>query len=149
MSVCTVLSRQIISDLVGTYRGTSLTRTSTPRGPYRQPMPRVLGVPNGVGVLLWARNPFRVKQPRPFLLTSAEFRKGDELSHLPFISRGTTEHLQHADLGRLLCTPVGPLGSSSSQHRQTLEIELRIRVSQLLIVSIKNSPSHGPENPGF
>jgi len=43
------------------YRGTSLIRKRTPLGPYRRPMPRVLGGCQGggdqVGVLLWARYP--------------------------------------------------------------------------------------------
>ena len=29
-----------------------------PLGPYRRPVPRVLGGPRGVGVLLWARYPY-------------------------------------------------------------------------------------------
>ena len=39
------------------YRGTSLTRKRTPLGPYRRPMPRILGGLGGVGVFLWARHP--------------------------------------------------------------------------------------------
>ena len=39
------------------YRGTSLVRNRTPLGPYRRPMPRVLGGPGGVGAFLWARYP--------------------------------------------------------------------------------------------
>ena len=31
-----------------------------PLGPYRRPMPRVLGGPRGVDVFLWARYPCRV-----------------------------------------------------------------------------------------
>ena len=39
------------------YRGTSLSRKLSPLGPYRRPMPRVLGGSWGVRVLLWARYP--------------------------------------------------------------------------------------------
>ena len=35
---------------VRVYRGTSLTGKRTPLGPYRRPMPRVLGGPRRVGV---------------------------------------------------------------------------------------------------
>ena len=39
------------------YRGTSLTRKRTPLGPYRKPMPRVLGVSQGCGRFLMGEVP--------------------------------------------------------------------------------------------
>ena len=42
---------------LGTYRGTSLTRKRTPLGPYRRPMPRVLGGSEGVGRFLMSKVP--------------------------------------------------------------------------------------------
>ena len=39
------------------YGGTSLIRKRTPLGPYRRPMPRVLGGPRGVDAFLWGRYP--------------------------------------------------------------------------------------------
>ena len=42
------------------YGGLSLIRNTLLLGPYRRPMPRVLGVSSrGVGVFLWARHPLR------------------------------------------------------------------------------------------
>ena len=37
------------------YRGTSLTKKKTRPGPYRRPVPRVLGESKGGGSPLWAR----------------------------------------------------------------------------------------------
>ena len=46
------------------YRGTSLTRKRSPLGPYRGPMPRVLGGPGGVGFFIWARYPCTLRSTR-------------------------------------------------------------------------------------
>ena len=41
------------------YRGTSVDENAPPLGPYRRPMPRVLGSPRGLRIFLWARYPCR------------------------------------------------------------------------------------------
>jgi len=48
------------------YRGTTLNRKRTPLGPYRRPMPRVLGGSYGGGCFLMGEVPlYVVRNPRP------------------------------------------------------------------------------------
>ena len=55
-NMCVVLPQR---QNIHLHRGTSLTRNRPPIGPYRKPMPRVLGGSYGRGrALLWARYPW-------------------------------------------------------------------------------------------
>ena len=58
---------------VGHYRGTSLTRKGTPLGPYRRPMPRVVGGLQGGGHFLMGEVPLYTEAKRssePFHVTA-------------------------------------------------------------------------------
>ena len=81
-----------------TYRGSSLKRKCTPIGPYRRPMPRVLGGPRGVGVFLWARYPCR---PVPQSYSGARGLRGCE-------SEVATGPLKDTIQGYLTCKKTHP-----------------------------------------
>ena len=63
---CRVYVRRLSAEVAGPHvaiaqlvpcRGTSLVRKSTPLGPYRRPMPRLLGESQGGGCLLMGEVP--------------------------------------------------------------------------------------------
>ena len=69
------------------YGGTSVTRKHPPPGPYRRPMPRVLGGSLGVGVSSWARYPVGIS-------TSTTFQGHETMRILPVQVRGLgVEHV--------------------------------------------------------